>query len=234
MEKRLLLFDIDGTLIASNLAGRQVMSLALEETYGTAGAIDGYSFAGKTDLGIITDLLTGAGLAADDVKAKLLRLYGSMAKRGSLLFSQDGLVPCPGVERLLTALKEDPQFVLGLQTGNAQSTALLKLSAAGIDPEQFPVAAFGSDAEEKDGLLPIAWRRARRLTGHAFEGHNTFVIGDTLADVRSAQVHGAWAIAVASGSHSYEALAELQPDYLVKDLSDTEQMMKTLKSTIAP
>lgn len=221
MQKRLILFDIDGTLIASNFAGRQVMGAALENVYGTAGALETYSFAGKTDLGIVNDLLTGAGLDRTTIQSGLPCLYDSMAEQGTLHFSEDGLIPCPGVNLLLAALLDDSRVLLGLQTGNIRPTAQQKLRAAGLNPEWFPVAAYGSDSAERAGLLPVAWRRATRLTGQAFTGHNTIVIGDTPGDIQSAKANGALAVAVASGTFSLAALAEHRPDYLLQDLSDT-------------
>ncbi len=228
MQKRLILFDIDGTLIASNFAGRQVMGIALENVYGTAGALERYSFAGKTDLGIISDLLTGAGLDIPTIQSSLPRLYDSMAEHGRLHFRENALIPCPGVNLLLAALLEDSRVVLGLQTGNIQPTALQKLRAAGLDPKWFPVGAFGSDSAERKGLLPVAWRRAARLTGQAFTGHNTIVIGDTPGDIQSAKANGALAVAVASGTCSLATLTRHQPDYLLQDLSDTAGILALL------
>jgi phosphoglycolate phosphatase-like HAD superfamily hydrolase len=117
---------------------------------------------------------------------------------------------------------------LGLQTGNIRPTGQQKLRAAGIDPEWFPVAAFGSDSVDRVGLFPVAWQRAKELTGYTFTGHNTVAIGDTPGDVLSAQANGVLAIAVASGFCSFDDLAECQPDYLWPDLSDTESVLSVL------
>ena len=228
MFKRLILFDIDGTLIASNFAGRQVMSHALREVYGTDGALDSTSFAGKTDLGIITAALTQAGLDKSLIDAGLPRVYEEMAANGATRFFQDNLVPCPGVMLLLNELRANQHVVLGLQTGNVRATAHQKLIAAGFDPAWFPVTAFGSDSAGREGLLPAAWRRANELTGDLFSGHNTIVVGDTPGDITSARSNGARALAVATGVCTFITLTEYQPDYLLPDLSDTEHVMKIL------
>ena len=233
MSKRLILFDIDGTLIASNFAGRQVMSHALRQVYNTDGTLDKTSFAGKTDLGIITAALTSAGLESSVIEAGLPRVYEAMAADGAQRFSQDNLVPCPGVLPLLDELLADHHVILGLQTGNIRATARQKLRAAGFDPAWFPVGAFGADAAGRDGLLPAAWRRANELTGDLFSGHNTMVVGDTPGDITSARANGARALAVATGVCAHAALAEHQPDYLLPDLSDTEQAMKILTGQAA-
>ncbi|UCG23155.1 MAG: HAD family hydrolase [Chloroflexota bacterium] len=228
MRQRLILFDIDGTLIASNFSGRRVMAYALHEAYGTVGALDGYSFAGKTDLGIVKHLLTGAGLEDARIRSGLPRFYDLMAQKGEEVFAGEGLVPCSGVEPLLAALRAEAQIMLGLQTGNIRSTAFQKLRAAGLEPAWFPVAGFGSDSTDRTGLLPAAWRRANELTGYTFTGHNTVVIGDTPGDVLAAQANSASVLAVASGTYSVETLAEYRPDYLLSDLNDTLSVLRTL------
>ncbi len=228
MARRLILFDIDGTLIATNRAGRQVLSQALTETFGTHGSLDSTTFAGKTDLGIITAVMAAAGLAEADVVSGLPQLYGAMARHGRLAFNHHSLAICPGIPALIGELRADRRIVLGLQTGNVRATALLKLRAAGLDPAWFPVGAFGSDAATREGLFPIAWRRALELTGESFSGHNTIAVGDTPGDVLSARANGVTSLAVSSGfSHSAE-LAECRPDYLLPDLSDTRAVLAIL------
>jgi len=228
LSKRLILFDIDGTLIASNYAGRQVMSHALREVYGTDGALDSTSFTGKTDLGIITGVMAGAGLTIDEINAGLPRVYDSMAKEGGTQFSEDNLVPCPGVIPLLGSLLASSQVVLGLQTGNARPTALQKLQAAGLDPAWFTACAFGSDSSTREGLFPVAWRRAEKLTGSSFSGHNTIAVGDTPGDIAAARANGAGSLGVASGFCRYSELAEAGPDYLFHDLADTDNILSIL------
>jgi phosphoglycolate phosphatase-like HAD superfamily hydrolase len=228
VQRRLILFDIDGTLIASNISGRRVMAYALQEAYGTVGALDGYSFAGKTDLGIVKHLLTGAGLDNEQIRTGLPRFYELMSRKGKEVFAQEWLVPCPGVVSLLATLRTIPKVALGMQTGNIRPTAQQKLRAAGLEPSWFPFAGYGSDSSEREGLLPAAWRRAKELTGYAFTGHNTVVVGDTPGDVLSAQANGAPVIAVASGTYTLERLAEYRPDYLLSDLSDTQVALKIL------
>ena len=127
-------------------------------------------------------------------------------------------------------LRAYSNLVLGLQTGNIQGTALQKLSAAGLNPDWFPVGAYGSDADAREALLPIAWRRANRLTGGTFSGHNTVAVGDTPGDILAARANGAVALAVASGFCGYSELAEFHPDHLLADLSDTERVVRILTS----
>lgn len=228
MARRLILFDIDGTLIATNRSGRQVLRLALREVYGSQGSLDSTAFSGKTDLGIITAAMTAAGLSEATIVAGLPRLYEAMARHGRLIFTLDNLAPCPGILALLAQLRADPDNLLGLQTGNVRATALLKLRAAGLDPAWFPVTAFGSDAADREGLFPVAWRRALELTGKSFSGHNTIAVGDTPGDVLSAQANGVTSLAVASGFSHFEELAECRPDYLLPDLAQTGAVLAML------
>ena len=225
---RLLLFDIDGTLIKISTAGRQVLRKSLIQVYGITGPIDEYSFAGKTDLKIIGDLLGAAGLEEGQIATGLPDLFSCMAEWGSILFFQDTLEPCVGVLDLLEEVHSRPEFVLGLQTGNSQSTAKLKLEPSGIDPSIFHLGAYGSDTANRNDLLPIAWQRASEKMKLNFSSTDTVVIGDTPADIECAKVNGAYSLAVASGSYSVELLSKFQPDIVLNDLSDTNRVVKLI------
>jgi phosphoglycolate phosphatase len=225
---RLILFDIDGTLIRSSGAGRATIAFALEKVFGTAGSLDTYPFAGKTDSQIISDLLGEAGVPASEIENKIEAIYELMAQKGQSLFAQDGIRACPGVPELLTALRSKCDVFLGLLTGNISQTAPLKLAAAGIDPAYFIVGAFGSDADERNDLPEIAWERAARLTGRRFDGSNTVIVGDTPADIVCARVNGSTSVAVATGHHPAEVLEEFLPDFLVESLRDTENVLEIL------
>ena len=225
---KLLLFDIDGTLIRSNRAGRMALGAALEELFGTAGPLESYRMGGKTDARIITDLLVAIGLEPEAIEARLPDVYALMAKKARVIYPDRGIAPCPGIENLLQNLQSRPDVLLGLQTGNSSSTTPLKLLAAGIDPTQFPVGAYGSDDLDRNHLPTIAMRRAGELTGQQLTGDNTTVIGDTPADILCARAGKATAVAVASGWHSSSTLARYHPDLLFDDLSDTSIVLQTL------
>lgn len=227
----LLLFDIDGTLIQSNRAGRLALQKTLEELFETAGPIDDYSMAGKTDPLIISDLLHAAGIARREVESRMDEIYERMAVHGPPLFAERGVRPCSGVPELLAALRARHDVVLGLVTGNIHTTAPLKLAAAGIDPAQFSVGAFGSDASDRNLLPGLAMERAGKLYERLFEGQHTVVIGDTPADILCARAAGASAVAVASGSYSARTLARYNPDHLLADLADTGAVLEILLAT---
>ena len=225
---RLILFDIDGTLIRSNSAGRMAMGAALEELFGSCGPLDSYSMGGKTDARIITDLLTAVGVDAQEISAKLPEVYALMAEKAHIIYPGRGIVACPGIEELLTDLRNKADLLLGLLTGNSQTTAPLKLHEANIDPAQFVVGAYGSDDLDRNQLPVVAMQRADELTGLHLTGDNTVIIGDTPADILCARAGKATAVAVASGWHSAKSLARYNPDVLFEDLGDKEAVLQVL------
>ena len=226
--KKLLLFDIDGTLIRSNGAGRLTLAYALEKRFGTTGPLESYNMSGKTDPRIITDLLTAAGIPPQEIENSLPTIYELMAEHGQDVFIEKGMTACVGVPPLLVQLNGREDVLLGLLTGNAQLTAPLKLSAAGIDPLQFKVGVYGSDAMDRNELPAIGMSRANQLTGGQFDGNNTVIIGDTPADILCARAGKATAVAVASGWHAAATLAEYRPDHLFENLGDTEDVLQAL------
>lgn len=222
---RLLLFDIDGTLIRSNPVGRQVMRKALEHVVGSAGRIESYPFAGKTDLKIIIDLLVEIGISEEQIHLYLPEVYAQMAEWGARLFYQDDLSPCTGVIELLSQLSRRTDLILGLQTGNIQQTAHLKLDAAGIDVRNFLIGAYGSDSANREELIPFALERATAMSGMKPHFVDVIVIGDTPSDIECAKANGAKSLAVATGTFSSVILAKSDPDFLLDDLSDTNAVI---------
>lgn len=225
---KLLLFDIDGTLIRSHGAGRETLAYALEQLFGTAGPIADYQLDGKTDTRIIMDLMTAAGFQPAEINPKMSQLHELMAAKGQEIFPLRAMHACVGVSQLLATLNTRADVLLGLLTGNIQRTASLKLAAAGVDPTLFKVGAYGCDALDRNQLPPIGIERANQLTGNEFTGYNTVIIGDTPADILCARAGKATAVAVASGWHSTITLAKYQPDYLFENLGDTESVLQAL------
>ncbi len=228
MSKRLLLFDIDGTLVHSNGAGREALVATLMELFGTAGPVAHYTMDGKTDPRIISDLLTAANVPATEIEAALPHIYELMAVKAHAIFPLKQMTPCPGVPALLARLQQCPAVVLGLLTGNGRLTAPLKLLYAGIDPALFVVGAYGSDHIDRNQLPAIAMQRAAAQSGFAFNGSHTVVIGDTPADILCARAGRATAVAVASGWHSAATLAKYHPDHLLENLANTAEVLRIL------
>ncbi|MDH5590384.1 MAG: HAD hydrolase-like protein [Gemmatimonadota bacterium] len=224
--KRLLLFDIDGTLVAGGPA-KDAFHQAMLETFGTAGAIDGHSFAGKTDPQIARELLHGVGMPDPDIEAGLPRLWGLY-----LGYLEERLVArpmdvLPGVDALLGALGKLPEVALGLLTGNIQDGAHLKLRSAGLH-WHFSMGSFGSDHEERDELPAIALRRAEETWGVTFHPDDVFVVGDTPRDVQCGRKEGTRTLAVATGRYDARSLWEAGADQVLEDLSDTGTVVSIL------
>jgi phosphoglycolate phosphatase len=218
MMRRFILFDIDGTLTDSAGAGRRALNLALGEVTGLEDSFQGVGFAGKTDLQIIREGLEKHGLDTRDRMVSMLagrylvHLQKEVGKGG-------GHVKV-GVRELLQTLQNMDGYLVGLLTGNLEEGARIKLEAFKLN-HFFPVGAFGSDAEDRNLLLPVALRRLRDQLGLPLGPHECVVIGDTPKDVECARVHGALSIAVATGPISLEILRETAADLVLADLSDT-------------
>lgn len=226
--KRLVLFDIDGTLVHSNRTGRTAVSRALTHIFGTPGAVETYDFAGKTDRRIVLDLMTAEGKLPEEIEALFSDFVEQMAIEGRSLFTPDRIYPCPGVLPLLEVLRQRKDVVLALLTGNVILTAPLKLRAAGIDPALFGAGAYGSDRVDRDELMEVVLDRVHRQLGLRFAAADIVVIGDTPADIRCARTGHTRALAVATGPVSVEVLRRHAPDYLFADLSETTDVLNAI------
>jgi len=220
---KLVLFDIDGTLVWTDGAGRRAIHHALSEVFGASGPPD-YRFDGKTDPQIVRDLMRFAGHNDDHIDAQMEAVFGRYIDRLRAELGAPGYRPrvMPGVFELLDALEPRRDVVLGLLTGNLADGARAKLEAVGIDPARFRIGAFGSDHEERPSLPEVARRRFREQLGLDVPGHDCVIIGDTPADVTCGRAVGARAIGVATGRYSVEELASHGAAAVFADLSDTE------------
>jgi len=227
---RLLLFDIDGTLLHSRGAGRRAVKAALERVYGTVGAIDRYDLGGKTDQRIVFDVLESAGLSREAVRERLDEFFNAYA-RGLDEEIGDGrnVATLPGVGSLIARLHGTQGALLGLLTGNIEEGARIKLTPTGLW-SYFSVGAYGSDDVDRRRLPSLAARRAHALMGYAFRPEEVVVIGDTPLDIDCARAFGAVAVAVATGQHSRAALLAHGPDLLFDDLSDVDGVVNALLS----
>ena len=228
--KRLVLFDIDGTLLSAEGAPRRAFHRAMLEVYATAGPIATHRFDGKTDPQIARELLTVAGLPMAVIDRGLDALWLAYLRELSSEFAQPHhrTVVMPGILNLLDALEQrHTDVVLGLLTGNIEQGAALKLASAAIRT-QFRVGAFGSDHERRDQLPPVAVDRARALTGRTFERRDIVIIGDTPSDVTCGHALAVRAIGVATGRHEPAELAAAGADAVFADLADTETVLDAI------
>ena len=226
---KVVLFDIDGTLLWTDGAGRRAVHQALEDVFGTTSP-DGHEFDGKTDPQIVRELMQLGGIADDMIEAKLshaLTRYVELL-RVELGRHDHSDKTYPGIAPLLDALEARDDVLLGLLTGNVLEGALAKLDAVGLARDRFKVGAFGSDHASRPELPAIARARAEALLGHPVAGEDVVVIGDTPADMGCGRGIGARAIGVATGRYSVEDLRPCNASAVFEDLSDTEAVVRAV------
>src|SRR6058998_134278 len=238
---KLVLFDIDGTLLWTDGAGRRAIHRALLDETGTAGPIETYRFDGKTDPQIVRELLALAGHpgAADEA------CIAAVCRRYVELLSAELAKPARatrlmvGIGELLAALEPHERAsraCVGLLTGNLAPGAALKLQSAGLDPARFRVGAYGSDSHRRADLPAVAARRAAALTGDGggggggggFVGKDVVIVGDTPEDVACGRPIGARAVAVATGFYDVATLRAAGADHVFPTLADTAAVLDAI------
>jgi phosphoglycolate phosphatase len=225
---RLVLFDIDGTILTARGAGRRALAAALKEVYGTAGDIERYDLRGRTDPRIVFDLMEGAGLARPAVHERLDDCFEAYARGlAAEVGDGSGVVTHPGIADLVRRLHGAPEALVGLLTGNIEAGARIKLEPTGLSP-YFRLGAYGSDHIDRRQLPSLAVRRAQALTGKSFQPEAVVVIGDTPHDIECARHFGAIAVAVATGLYTRESLEAERPDFLFDDFSDVDSAFAKL------
>lgn len=226
---KLVLFDIDGTILWTDGAGRRAIHTALREVFGSIGPSD-YWFDGKTDRQIVRDLMRLDGHADEGIDRRMDHLLGRYVEclateLGQRDFRANVL---GGVPELLDALEARDDVILGLLTGNVEPGARAKLLAVGLDPDRFEVGAFGSDHEHRPALPAIAQQRAREVLGRDVAGADIVVIGDTPADIECARSVGARAIGVATGRFGVEELEQHGAAAVFADLTATDAVVHAI------
>lgn len=223
---RLILFDVDGTLLDARGAGARALLSTLAELYGRPFSRNGVHFAGRTDRAILSDLMVANGLPPAEVATSLDLVFRTLPRLMRVETERTPSVPYPGVCDLLSELAERDGITLGLLTGNMQETARLKLTSAGIDSSLFVVGAFGDESADRNALPPIALGRAEAFLGRPVSA--AIIVGDTPADIECARSNGMGSLAVATGACSLAELEAWQPDYLFADLAPVESVLRAL------
>jgi phosphoglycolate phosphatase len=223
--RKLLLWDIDGTLLLGDRAGERALVAALRRVFGVAGSLAGVELAGRTDK-LIADELLRAHDIVPTAEAVQRFLEGYLAALpGELPRGQPRLLP--GVLRALEAVAARPDLAQGLLTGNLERGAHIKLRHFDVW-HFFPFGAFADDAMHRNDLGPHALRRAAVHHAAEFTPECTFVIGDTPHDIACGKSIGAATIAVATGRHSVDELAAHAPTLVLPDLGDTAAFLAFL------
>jgi len=228
---RLVLFDIDGTLLSAGRIARDSILRALEAAFAWK-ASDAhqdrgrFDFSGKTDPQIVRELVAEeiGPQRFEQGLPEALRLYLEELERGLL---PGTVVPKPGISALLERLSAEPEVTLGLLTGNLERGARLKLAPPDYN-RYFPFGAFGSDSSDRYTLPQLAVERALAHTGRRFSGKTIVVVGDSVHDVACGRALGVKSVAVATGITSLERLAAEKPDALFSDFADTARALHAI------
>jgi phosphoglycolate phosphatase len=225
---KVILFDIDGTLILTGGAGMRALNRACEEVTGLSDAFAEVPVAGRTDRIILHDAMRKAGRDLDE------QLLSALRSRYVQLLQEEILCPgrgvkaiLPGVRELLDVLAARDDVFLGLVTGNFEEGARIKLEYFDLW-RYFRCGAYGDDAVDRNDLVPFAWRRALECGLNAVHVDNVFVVGDTPHDIACAHAAGATPIAVATGSFTADQLREAGAREVFGDLRDTRAFVSLL------
>ncbi|MEQ9103671.1 MAG: haloacid dehalogenase-like hydrolase [Rhodothermales bacterium] len=220
----LVLFDIDGTLLTSNGAGRSAIEAALSRCMGRAVTAEGVAFSGRTDPAIVRDMLAGSGCTTSEIDASLADCLEAYADELTARLQPSDITVLDGVTEILSSLRIRPDTHLALLTGNLERTAWAKLHAGGLN-DYFEWGAFGSDHHDRNQLPGIAAHRFRERTGRFFPSSRTIIIGDTEHDITCARSGGAWAIAVCTGRSDRRMLEIHGPDLLLDSLAPMDPVL---------
>ncbi|MBF0515931.1 MAG: HAD hydrolase-like protein [Nitrospirae bacterium] len=222
---KLVLFDIDGTLMDAGGAGGRSLTDAFYELFSIKDAFSRITFDGKTDLRIFKEgmnyhSLTNGGGIIDSIKTHYLQ-------RLKVEINNDKTHIKPGITPLIERLHG--RHAIGLLTGNLRLGAEIKLSSLDLW-RHFKAGAFGDLHEDRNLLLPVAVDDVHKQTGARFQFSQCVIIGDTPRDVECGKTHGAFTIAVATGPYTSSQLRETGADAVLEDLSDTEAVIALIDS----
>ena len=222
---RVLLFDIDGTLIRTGGAGKSAMEQAFEKIYGIKNGFDGIQMMGRTDPAILLEAANNHGLVLEDEKIEQFKKAYFQFLEEEIKVPRSGKYICPGITALLASLQNQTNLVLGLLTGNWRYSGFLKLHHFGIDG-YFTFGAFADDSSRREDLVPVALKRFKEKYGEKPNQRDVYVIGDTPLDIDCARPYGVCTVGVATGFHSLKELKAAEPDYLFEDFRKTEEVIK--------
>jgi phosphoglycolate phosphatase len=226
---RIVLFDIDGTLIRTGGAGGRAMNRAFEDVFGITGAFDGIPMAGRTDRGILAEGASRSGIELSAGNAQRFRECYFARLAEALPASNIEVDHCvlPGVRALLSGIALRTDLFPALLTGNCEQGARIKLQHFDLW-KFFPCGAFGDDVADRNDLFEVAMRQAVACGAPPVQPADVIIVGDTVMDVACAKAAGARCLAVATGPSDVDALLAAGADVALADLSDTARVMRVL------
>ncbi|MBI1370393.1 MAG: HAD hydrolase-like protein [Planctomycetes bacterium] len=222
---KLVLFDLDGTMLSTQGAGMRAMARAGAGLFG-----DGFHFDGIVSAGGLDPLLFAAAAGRCGVELNDAN-HASFAEAYHRLLAEElaaGVRILPGVIELLDEMHRHAGITLGILTGNYARTTPVKLRAAGIDPDIFAVGAFGDDANTRPGMVPVALARYEKLHARPVLPNDVMLIGDTPKDIDAAKSNNCLAVGVATGPYSTAELLDAGADLALPDLADPTAIWELL------
>jgi phosphoglycolate phosphatase-like HAD superfamily hydrolase len=227
---RLILWDVDGTLVRAGPAGREALEEGASIAAGLA-EVPSVEMSGKTDPQIVREIFRLAELADDHIDRLLPRALVAVERalaRAEDKVKRDGLA-LPGAVDVLARLAGTDGVRQTLVTGNVVANAALKLAAFGLDKYlDVEVGAYWTDDADRNRLVPIAVDRVRELRGEVYRPQDTWVVGDTAFDLACARAAGVRCLLVGTGTAGFDTVRGLDADAVVEDLSDTERVLQIL------
>jgi phosphoglycolate phosphatase-like HAD superfamily hydrolase len=232
--RRLILWDVDGTLIWSGPVTRRAFDLAIASTLGQEPGEHGVSFGGKTDPQIALEILAALAVSGDDARGRLPAVMEALEREMGIavdLLREEGSV-LPGVRDLLERLRATPGVLQTVLTGNVEANARLKVGAFGLNAFlDLDVGAYGSDGEDRDAFVPLVLEKVRSMRGAHVDPRDVWVVGDTGRDLACARAGGARCLLVATGLVPLDELTPLGADEVLADLSDVDAVERILTGT---
>ncbi|HYB53583.1 MAG TPA: HAD family hydrolase [Thermoanaerobaculia bacterium] len=228
---KLILFDIDGTLLSAGRAARESVLAALTRAYGWQPRPEHqdrhrYDFSGKTDPQIVRELVSNA-IGRERCEEGLDRALDLYLEELERRLTPEAIVVKPGIAALLERLAATPHVTLALLTGNLEKGARMKLAPPDFN-RFFPFGAFGSDSADRYQLPAIALERAKAHTGRRYQGKSVVIVGDSVHDIACGREIGVRAVAVATGPTAAERLASEMPDALLESFADDERAFRAI------
>ena len=228
--QRLILFDVDLTLVTLTGCNLLALNSAFEQVHGIPDAFEGVVFGGGLDLPLLAEMHRKWGIRSDGSHTPIdlsdfRTVYFDHLSKG-LEDWKDGYM-CPGVRDLLEALTREPSVQLGLETGNFREAAFLKLRKFGLDTF-FEEGGFGGDWMTRTEVVADAIAKCQAISGKTYDRREIFLVGDSPSDIEAGQANGINTVAVATGLRDMETLKALHPTHVFEDLSDTEKVLEVL------
>jgi phosphoglycolate phosphatase-like HAD superfamily hydrolase len=226
--KRLVLFDVDGTLVKQWTGAPSQSGRLIKKYFGLDSSGIKFHGDGMTDRQILVEKLKLLGLKDPEKDPRIETALLGYTLITEEIMAEFGMEPIPGAESLVKKLI-DSGVTVGLLTGNTPGRARLKLEAVGLW-HYFKIGAFGDVTSKRSELVKIGIKEAKKKTGISFSKADVFILGDTVRDIKCAKDSGVKSISVATGKQSMETLLKENPDLIFKDFSDTDKITNAILS----